>query len=92
MCAVEVPCSALPLPCHQIKEQERRAEEQRLASQAADEEWRRQQHQRELQRKADEEARERELKVWCRRRHPATLVSQDAVGADVELPQIGVQL
>lgn len=44
-------------------EQERRAEEARLAKQAADEEWRRQQHERELQRKLEEEAREKEVKV-----------------------------
>ncbi len=56
----------------QVREQERRAEEARLAKQAADEEWRRQQHERELQRKLEEEAREREVKVgrrqaWARR-------------------------
>lgn len=47
----------------QVREQERRAEEQRRAKQAADEEWRRAQHERELQRKAAEEALEREAKV-----------------------------
>ena len=47
----------------QVREQERRAEEQRRAKQAADEEWRRAQHERELQRRAAEEALEREAKV-----------------------------
>jgi hypothetical protein len=47
----------------QVREQERRAEEQRRAKQAADEEWRRAQHEREIQRKLEEEAREREIKA-----------------------------
>lgn len=47
----------------QVREQERRAEEQRCAKQAADEEWRRAQHKREIQRKLEEEAREREVKA-----------------------------
>jgi hypothetical protein len=51
------------IPPMQVQEQERRAEEQRRAKQAADEEWRRAQHERELQRKQEEEAREKEIKA-----------------------------
>lgn len=53
----------------QVRVQQQRAEEQRQAKAAADEEWRRAQREREMQRKADEEAREREAKVgWAGRR------------------------
>lgn len=57
----------MPPPARlQVREQERRAEEQRQAKAAADEEWRRAQREREMQRKAEEEAREREAKVgWA---------------------------
>jgi hypothetical protein len=47
----------------QVREQERRTEEQRAAKQAADAAWRRAQRERELAKKAEEEAREREVKV-----------------------------
>jgi hypothetical protein len=51
-----------------VREQERRAEEQRRAKQAADEEWRRSQHEREIQRKLEEEAQEQEIKARGRDR------------------------
>lgn len=46
-----------------MREQERKADEQRAAKQAADEEWRRQQHEREIQRKLEDEARQKEIKA-----------------------------
>lgn len=64
-CFMPLKRNLIKLPPVQVREQERRAEEARLAKQAADEEWRRQQHERELQRKLEEEAREKEVKVSC---------------------------